>query len=242
MCVMSQHLWMPMDISESNDLKLRPIASDRLFYDRWRYCIKIYLNEISAMRGLPDSETIDKILSERDHWRQQVRLRWPGTNIIHANRSISAEDRENLKSFAEFLRPQTHNFKITISVSLAWIYTNDINLLTDIIDLPYVKSYGINEATVVKPRDVVVLKNSKHTHRSYFRSCKLDADQKEKLCNFLHSQTDIRISSALNQWLDVHWTRTQDYYFVDHVGENWTLLLSLICPRIIRKTLPIVTK
>lgn len=231
-----------MDTFESNKLEFKSVASDRLFFDRWHYCIKIYLSEISAIRGLPDVETVDQNLVDREHWRQQVRLRWPGTKIIHGNDSITTEERENIKNFTKFLKSETRDFKIVISMSFAWIYTNDIGLIQDISNLPYIVTYRLSRAEVVKPRGVIALKNSPHTHRSYFRSMKLDAEQREKLRNFLSSQRDIRMSSALTEWLESPWFRTQDYFFVDHVNETWTLMMSLVCPRIIRKTLPIVTK
>lgn len=233
---------MPTDTLESNSLKFRPVASDRLFYDRWRYCIKLYLPEVSVLRTSKDIDRLDEILEEREHWRQQVRQRWPQLNMIHGNKAITCELKQNIKNFAQFLDSAVDDHKILLSVGHAWIYTNSVKFIQEIDRLPYITTCALTEATVVRPRDVVVLKNSEHTHRSYFRSIKLQPYEKDQLQFFLANQPNIRVSQGLQSWLNEHWSRTQDYYFVDHCGENWTLMLNLVCPRIIRKTLPIVTK
>ena len=50
----------------------------------------------------------------------------------------------------------------------------------------------------------------------------------------------IRVSPGFTSWCEspFHWT--QDHYFIDHDGESWLVMLSLIFPSMIRKTMDIV--
>ena len=65
--------------------------------------------------------------------------------------------------------------------------------------------------------------------------------EKEQINNFLQTQ-DVRISPALQEWIDTPFNRTQDYYFIDYNSELWLTMLGLIRPGLIRKTLAIITK
>jgi hypothetical protein len=99
---------------------------------------------------------------------------------------------------------------------------------------------SFTEAVINKPRDVVLLKNPKHTHRSYFRYKKITQQQKHNLVKFLENQQNfVRLSPSLLDWLDNRFFRSQDYFFIDHDGVNWLTMLSLVCPDIIRKTMQI---
>lgn len=223
-------------------LKFKSVASDRWFYDRWQRCIKFYLPEVSAIRGLPERDEIEKILHTRQKWRNDVRHRWPGLNTFLGQDGIDQSQMMAVLDFADFLRKHDTDYKMVISVSWVWIYSNNLELIQKIQDLSYVKQVQLTEAVITRPRDCVVLKKSTNQWRSYFRSQRLDSEQKHSLKNFLQNQQDVRTSTALQQWLDTHYARSQDYYFVDHNGGGFEIMLNLVAPNIIRKTLPIVAK
>jgi hypothetical protein len=58
--------------------------------------------------------------------------------------------------------------------------------------------------------------------------------------NFLANQPMVRLSPALTQWIDLKFTRTQDYFFIDYNTTAWLTMLSLVTPGLIRKTLQII--
>jgi hypothetical protein len=93
---------------------------------------------------------------------------------------------------------------------------------------------------VNRPKNTIRLKDPQHQWRSYFKIGKLTTEQKTQLVNFLANQSDIRISPALTQWIDLKFTRTQDYFFVDYNTTTWLTMLSLVTPGLIRKTLQII--
>ena len=111
--------------------------------------------------------------------------------------------------------------------------------LADNVDLKY-KQY--HEAVIDRPKNSIKLRESKFTHRTYFRPTKLTAKEKASLANFFITQQDnIRLSPAAEGWMLTPMTRTQDYFFMDHTGDSWLVMLALIRPGLFRKTLEIIT-
>jgi hypothetical protein len=133
-------------------------------------------------------------------------------------------------------------YKIVISVNQCWIYSNDTIFLERIERLPFVNGAKFTESVIVRARNTVALKNPQHLYRSYFRSTKLNGDEKQRILSFLQGQTAVRVSPALAEWVATPFNRTQDYFFVDYDAESWLTMLSLIRPGLIRKTVQLVAK
>ena len=220
----------------------KPIASDRLFYDHWQYCIRLRLSEATALRHSLDIEEITDILDHRKQWRDRVRTRWPKNNFVRQHQPITDTTRDNLYAFADFLQQTTEPYKIVISVNQCWIYSNSSILLERIGRLPFVHEAKYTESVVVRAKNTIALKNPQHAHRSYFCNVKLTVQEKDHLLNFFNNQPDIRISPALKAWLSLPFVRTQDYFFVDYNNLTWLTMLALIRPGLIRKTSQLVAK
>ena len=218
------------------------MASDRLFYDHWQYCIKFRLEEVSCLRDSLDPEKIDALLTRREVWRERVRQRWPQNNFVRPHEPITTTTREILYAFADFLKLSTVPYKMVISVNHCWIYSNDVIFLERIERLPFVNCAKFTESKIVRPRNTVVLKNPNHSYRSYFRTTKLMGDEKERILAFLQGQKDVRVSPALTEWMATPFNRTQDYFFVDYNAESWLTMLGLVRPGLIRRTVQIVAK
>jgi len=227
---------------QQHHLPFKTVASDRLFYDRWNYCIGFYLEEVNSLRHGLDPEKITELLRQRDHWREKVRARWPQNNFIHTHTPITDTVRENVCAFAEFLQLTTEPYKMVVSVNRCWIYTNDVHLLERIDRLPFVQRSKFTRAEIVRPKNTIAVRNPQHQYRSYFRSVKLTQEEKHNLISFLAGQTAVRSSPALLEWAGNHFGRTQDYFFVDHDSELWLTMLSLVRPGLIRRTIQIIAK
>lgn len=234
--------------SVAKNLKFNPIAKDQLFYDRWRYCITFRLDEVSCLKEL-DHDYINSIISRRKEWREMSRLRLartgtkPGMATIMGKRwkDITETTESNLHDFADQLITATVPFKLVTSVDQAWVYTNDVELIETLYDNHNLKYKQLSEAVINRPKNSIKLVNSPYTHRSYFRVARLTATEKDNIVNFFVNHLDhIRVSPALTTWCDSVMTRTQDYFFVDHTGDSWLLLLALIRPGLIRKTVDII--
>jgi hypothetical protein len=222
--------------------KFKPVASDRLFYDHWQYCIKFRLEEVNCLRYSLEAEDIDALLTRREVWRDRVRQRWPQNNFVRPHEPITDTTREILYAFADFLKLSTVPYKMVISVNQCWIYSNDTIFLERIERLPFVNSAKFTESKIVRPRNTVAVKHPHHCYRSYFRATKLTTDEKDRILSFLQGQDEVRISPALSEWIASPFNRTQDYFFVDYDSETWLTMLALVRPGLIRKTVKIVAK
>ena len=202
-----------------------------------------YLPEGSCLREL-DHDAIEATIEGRRRWRQIQQQRWQRGQTILVNtghyQEITKKIADDLHTVARVLIENSNKFKIVVSINTVWVYTNELSLLTKLADLSCVKDMSFTEAVINKPRDVVLLKNPKHTHRSYFRYKKITQQQKHNLVKFLENQQNfVRLSPSLLDWLDNRFFRSQDYFFIDHDGVNWLTMLGLVCPDIIRKTMQI---
>jgi hypothetical protein len=157
---------------------------------------------------------------------------------------ILASQLENLLTIGRLLKTSSEPYKHISSYDWMYIYTNDVALLEAISQSPAVTDSKYSQAVVDLPSDVVVLKHSKYQYRTYFKSKWVSADASVRVSNFLLDRTDCyRFTPGLKYMLQ---TRKQmyfrDYYFVDHNGPSDMLMLALVCPGIVRKTMPIQTK
>jgi hypothetical protein len=232
----------------AKNLKFKTVAKDRLFYDRWQYCISFFLDEISCLKEL-DHNYITSILERRKEWREMSRQRLarhnnkPGMATIMGKRwrEITEVTELNLHQFADQLLNATVPYKLITSVDQGWVYTNHIELIETLNADHELKYKQLSEAIVDRPKNSIRLKDSKYTHRSYFKITKLSVNEKNNIVNFFANQYDhIRLSPALTDWAAGELSRTQDYFFIDHVGDSWLVMMALIKPGLIRKTVAII--
>ncbi len=230
----------------NSSLKFKKIVKDRLFYDRYQYCISFHLDEVSCLRDL-NHQYIDIIIERRKTWREISLQRWANANHSNKNivtrraKEITDENVANLHNLTDVLLRSRVDFKLVTSVSSAWIYTNTTKLLEQVRELDYLICKTYTEAVINRPKNTIRLKDPKHQYRSYLRSVKLTDEEKTQLCNFFaNQQGHARIGPALLKWMDERWYRTQDYFFIDHDEESWLVMLSLVKPGMIRKTVNLI--
>jgi hypothetical protein len=232
----------------NSNLKFKQVIKDRVFYDHYEYCVGFHLDEVSCLREL-NHQYIDVIIERRRQWREVSLQRWANTgysgskNIVTRRaKEITDENVENLHTLTDVLLRSRVDFKLVTSVSSAWIYTNDIDLLKKLDQYDFLIWKKYTQAIVDRPKNTIRLKHPKHQYRSYLRSVKLTDEEKTQLCNFfMNQQGHARIGPALLKWMGERWRRTQDYFFIDHDEESWLVMLALIKPGMIRKTINLIT-
>lgn len=232
-------------------LKFKSIAKDCLFYSQWQYCISFQLDEVSALKNL-DHEYINALIERRKMWRGTAQQRWitsrlpstplPVMNSNRRRRIITEETVTDLHNLADILRKTKIPYKLVTSSDHGWIYTNSKRFIKRLSGINALLDQQYTEAIIARPKNTIVLKEPKHTHRTYLKSLKLTPYEKQSLANFFINQIEhIRTSPSLAKWLLMPFHRTQDYFFVDHNGEGWLIMLALVKSGIIRKTVEIVT-
>ena len=228
--------------------KFNPVVKDRLFYNQFKYAIGFTVDEASALRDLRHDE-IDRTMERRRDWVEIAQQRWNTSrkiigkhNILGRRRKeITSDTVKNLHSLAELLLTTTIDYKLVVSVNQGHVYTNDLNLINQLTQFDFLTNKYYSQAQVNRPENTIRLKNPRHQYRSYFKIAKLTAVQKDQLMDFLHNQQAwIRVSPALQRWIDQPFNRTQDYFFVDYNNSSWLTMLALVTPGLIRKTMQII--
>ena len=227
-------------------LKFKSIVKDRLFYDRFQYCISFGLAEISCLREQElDCTRIRHMLDRRKQWREVAHQRWngqkPNAQQSRLWNEITEEVEQNLYDFADILRNSGVDLKLVVSSNCGWVYTNSLELINQLKPMRMLTGKKYSKAVIDRPKNTILLKNPRHQFRSYFKITKITNQQKNTLINFLNNQqSSIRISPALATWITSTFYRTQDYFFVDHDEMSWLTMLALVHPGIIRKTQQII--
>ena len=218
-----------------------------MFYDRFQYCISFNLAEISCLRDQElDCTRISRMLDRRRQWQEAAQQRWATLGQKHntltrLHNEITEDVEQNLYDFADILRNSGVDFKLVISANCGWVYTNSLELISQLKPMRMLTGKKYSEAVIDRPKNTIQLKNPRHQFRSYFKITKITNQQKHTLINFLNNQqSSIRISPALGEWITSAFHRTQDYFFVDHDEMSWLTMLALVHPGIIRKTQQII--
>ena len=147
-----------------------------------------------------------------------------------------------LSDLLTFVWPVKDQIKLVFSGDWGYIYSNDKDLLQQIGDKHYVQVYYIKEAVVDRPKDTILLKSSAYRFRSFLRERLWTMDDKTRMLTYLENQPDIKIGRGFQHWLkyETRWLWTRRYHHFDHNDAKIELMLQLICPGIVRTTMPII--
>jgi hypothetical protein len=219
------------------------VVKDRLFYNRYEYCLGFELDEANALRVL-DHASIDSMIKRKQMWRQtaqQRRINNKQATNIHW-RDITEDTVNNLHLVAQTLLTTTTDFKLVVGGNRAWVYTNDCSLFDQLDDISVLQHKTYTQAQINRPRDSIRLQRSNYKFRTYFRFVKLTATEKNTLSAFLiGQQSHAKLSPSLKLWIQNPFNRVQDYFFVDYATDSWLTMLNLVRPGLVRKTLHIIT-
>ena len=227
--------WIKMGISGSpRKPRMTKIYRDRLFYSRYEHSVRFQMVEASALRGLNPAR-IDRVITMRRSFRSIIT--WSTEKKIH----ITDEQVKNLHSLCALLSQAAEPYKLVVSGDCAWIYANSWEFLKILTRSPGIVQPRYSRAVVDRPVDTMILKNPKHAQRSYFKEQAVGPVQKEQLIAFFNNHRDnIRLSPSLVKWLQWPTRRIYSYFFVDYDHGSWPLMISLVHPGLIRKTVQLL--
>jgi hypothetical protein len=233
----------------SNKISVEPRTGDKLFYDQYRYSLSFRLERCSTLRDLPDNiETAYQTIKDRLAWRQRVYN--PGGNW-NSTRQTEAENQIALDRLIEFvncIHPARAQLHLVVSVDWGYVYTNDLDILNKIASLPCIMSPQAKEAVIDRPRNSLVLRESAHANRSYFKERWISTDTRIALRNFLSVQEDIKLGPSFKTMLNDAGRPTRlrsllaRHHFFDHNGGKIPFMLELVAPGLIRCTVSVLTK
>ena len=221
-----------------SELARRPritrVSRDRLFYSIHEYCVSFRMVEASALRGL-NLNRIDRVISMRRSFRAIIT--WSSEKQGY----ITDEHVQYLHTLCSFLSQATESFKLVVSGERAWVYANDLKFLKSVSQQPGVMRPQYTQAVIDRPIDTIVLKNPRHVQRSYLREQAVSPGQREQLIAFFNNHRDnVRLSPSLTKWLQWPTRRIYSYFFVDYDHNSWPLMISLVHPGLIKKTVQLL--
>ena len=206
------------------------VSRDSLYYDQYKYAMDFRLEEVGRWRRLfKYSNTKDvKDFVER------------------------MPEYADLGEVAMLLRADKDAHKSIIYGSWVYVYTNDLTLVKDLAALSYVtRTAKYNQCVVDRAKGVVVLEKTQHQYRTYLRGKYFDDVERDRFIQFFANRPDyFRITPSLQSRLigdrgrvfNFRHFYTNDWNFIDHHDINDALMLNLVLPGIVRKTVPIQTK
>lgn len=209
------------------------VERSQLFYGRYAYSLKFAMVNSFYMRKL-GANIISNMYAVQHH-RSYVAQGEFSDPIVQQRYNDSVD-----------LSKRLLDTKVDYIRQVYWgqqsIYSNDLDFLMTLYALPYVKKAEIRQALITRPKDVVQLRRSEHRYRSYFRERHYNDNEKQLMRDFLLSRlTYFKITPKLHQRLrgDHFFNQPLGYDFIDHDSEHDVLMLTMVVPNCIRKTLPI---
>jgi len=209
-------------------MKPRQEQRDRLYFDQYQYRLTWNLPNASLLRC-------------RD-------LRDLGLTVDRRRRFMRMESVavDHVKKVFETLPQITVPYKKVINYSELTIYTDHPQEVSTMLTphMPY-RAYTFVQAQVTLPRDVVLLTNPQHSLRTYLRDRRLDNVAGEQLRRFFLARMSDWGYSDNFTWRLQHNSTFQhmhDYFFFDHDDARDCIMLEMVSPGIVRKTMPIQAK
>lgn len=220
------------DFPMFNIFKSSPRSS--LYYRDYCYATQFYIRDASSLRVLSHKH-IDKYLNVR--YINSGRNRWgePGPD---------AEQLANIHNMCDRLLAFKESYKKMVYYNHVYIYTNSLEDLENVVSAPYVILGPVVQADVCLPENIVFLKEPKRKFRTYLKEKWIPEGQAPVLRKFLLNRTDCYDFTPLfkNRLESLDRFYTMSHFFIDHDDPKDLLMLDLVCPGLIRKTMPIQAK
>lgn len=227
-----------------------------LYYGLYKYAISWTQDEIGCVRSL-DAVKMQKHIRMRMDYEQRRHSTiydLQGKKIEREYPSkFTTKCRSNLESARAFLAAETEPKKLVFFNNTITVYTNDLGLHDRLIENDWAGFVFSKQAELDLPPDTILLKNPQYQYRTYFRGRAFGKQQKARLANWIITQgSEVAASKSLGTFLEIEpnptrtlWWRndsTESYYYIEHNSLQYETMLSMICPGMVRKTLPIVKK
>lgn len=209
------------------------VSRDRLFYDHYRYCMRFELAHSGRMRSLAHKDIIESC-----EWANNV-SRIQGVWV----KSVSQDQVKHMLELSDVLTSTDVEFKRIVFTQWQNIYTNDTALFDKIATVSAITHKTYHEAVIDQPRDTVILSHSDYKWRSYFKERWYSQEQMNMLANFITSRPEQ--FSLTNNWrkrLTKRYCWITRTFFVDHHDAKDVVMLNMVIPGCVRKTMPIVQK
>jgi len=230
---------------------MRIESRSSLYYNTYEYAMTWQQDEIGCVRSLDQKKMLSHIRMRMDyeHSRNSIYKRY-GESF---NSKFTTRCRDNLEGMRALLATEIHPKKMVFFNNYLTVYTNDLTLSNRLLDCNWIESIDVKRAELDLPPNTILLKNPQYQYRTYFRGRSLGKTQKARLAQWVTTQgADVAASKSLQAFLELdnktnrvlRWRNdvAESYYYIEHNSLQYETMLSMICPGMVRKTLPILKK
>ena len=203
------------------------VPRDGLYYGQWSYCITWHFPFAQLLRSL-DLKIMDRAIAWRNSYYKD---------------KVAQPQRAELYRAVDYLKSRPNPYRKVVSSNTIWFYTNTPN---DFADIDSIKTGQLVSTVVIDvclPLNTLLRKNPTHKFRTYFQENRLDPTRGENLKKYFITRANtFRLSPSFHKMVYSKHLWTFNHYFVDHNDPGDALLIKLVCPGIIRKTMLIQAK
>lgn len=224
-----------------------------LYYNDWRWAVSWYQPEISVLRNSLDSYEVMKALANRRYWEQSRRVNWSRSVYPEAAQSVITADVESkIETVRAWLADNPGERKLVFSSGQITVYTNDSDAVEQLVDLAqsvFSQRIKVKQAVLDQPAGTVILKTPyAYSYRTYFRSREISEQARQTLLDWVVGMDDNvyacpSLLKFLKGYARLNWRTmrnyTWDHYFIDHNDAKLDVWMAMVCPGIVRKTMPI---
>lgn len=221
-----------MELSVSPTLEIKTEARDRLYYKDYHYAAQFLLINASALRRTLRHDVVDDYIKHREYMSN----RW--------NKAVSKENAQQLHNVCDMFLGFREPYKKMVYHSHIYFYTNCLEDIETAYNHPDIRYFRASKADVCLPKDVVLLKEPKHKYRTYLKERWIPEGQTPVLRKFLLNRENLYGFTPLFKARLETWDKfyTMSYFFIDHDDPKDLLMLEMVVPGLIRKTMPIQAK
>lgn len=222
--------------------KIKLDSRDKLYYDRYEFCLQLRLEFFSSLRH-KSHKTID-LCYDTKTWMRDVNYGGSWRNGFRLSRPITPTMRDNCHLALDELQAITVAYKLVISEDFGYIYTNDLGIFANLSNSPGVTVEEVKKASLDRPRDTLIVKNSKHQKRTYFKNQHIKITQKDQLYKFLSGRDEIRLGPGFVEWFEKFPNNKYicDNYFIDYNDDGFLTMLGLVSPIKIKRTVQLLNE
>lgn len=221
------------------NLNQRTKTSDRLFYNQYKYCFKLYAPHASALATL-DHERVSQILDMRETlWNKSRRVNFGGSWAT-VDEKITDATRNKFHRAVNYFKQVAEETKLVVLKSFMYVYTNRYNLRDELLNL----GFPINQITTVKvnrPLGSVKSLDEESKTRCYFKQVEITNKEHELLKSFIKTNIEgVKPSLGLEYFFGRSDRLLRNYFFLDFTEDSLITTLELMTPNLVRKVSPIV--
>ena len=203
------------------------VPRDGLYYGQWSYCITWHFPFAQLLRSL-DLKIMDRAIAWRNSYYKD---------------KVAQPQRAELYRAVDYLKSRPNPYRKVVSSNTIWFYTNTPDDFATIDSITTGQLVSTVVIDVCLPANTLLRKNPTHKFRTYFQENRLDPTQGENLKKYFITRANtFRLSPSFHKMVYSKQLWTFNHYFVDHNDPGDALLIKLVCPGIIRKTMSIQAK